>query len=134
MTDSPGARVPAVRLARSQGASDQSRQSTGLPPNALRVSRVVPPWVAAETVRRPGAPGPAASGVAGAPELMTSTETSGAALPGAKPGSPVVRAVLPVFSYAVSGRPSVSGGGICDSLEEMRVPSPTGSPMAGAPR
>lgn len=126
--------MPALWLARSQGASDQSRQATGLPPEALRVSRVVPPRVAAETVSRPGAPGPAASGVAGAPLLMTSTETSGAALAEAKPGSPVVRAVLPVFSYAVSGRPSASGGGIRDSPAEMRVPSPTGSPTVGAPR
>lgn len=56
VTDSPGASVPAVRLARSQGASDQSRQSTGAPPEAVRVSSVREPREDAATARWPGAP------------------------------------------------------------------------------
>lgn len=99
------------------------------------MSRVVEPRVVADTVSRPGAPGRSDSGEAGAPELMTSTETSGAAVPGAKPGPSPVWAVLPVFSYEASSRPPAGGGGMSDSLAEMRVaPPPTGSPVVGAPR
>ncbi len=125
--------MPAVRLASSQGASDQSRQSTGAPPEAVRVSRVRAPREDAATVRRPAAP--AWSGVAGGPVLITSTETSESVLLWTKPGPPVVAVVFPAFSYAVSGRPSVRAVGSSDSLAEMRVESPpTGSPVLGSPR
>lgn len=95
---------------------------------------MVAPWEDAATVSRPGPPARSAAG--GGPVLMTSTETSGSALPGAKPGPPVVEAAFPAFSYAVSGRPPTCGGsGRSDSLAEMRVAaSPTGSPVLGVPR
>ncbi len=97
---------------------------------------MVLPREEAATESRPGFP--ARSGADVGPVLITSTETSGvsgAARPVAKPGSPVVWAVLPAFSYARGGRPSWCGRGISDSLAEIRVESaPTGSPVSGAPR
>lgn len=60
---------------------------------------------------------------------------SGPELLVAKPGSPVVWAVLPAFSYAGSGPPPRRGAAISDSLAEIRVASaPTGSPVCGPPR
>ncbi len=60
------------------------------------MSRVRAPREDAATESRPGTP--AWSGVAGGPELITSTETSEESLLSAKPGPPVVVAAFPAFS------------------------------------
>lgn len=60
------------------------------------MSRVTAPCADAATVRRTAPPG--WSGVAGAPVLMTSTETSEVVSLWAKPGPLVVVAAFPVFS------------------------------------